>query len=136
MCVETFKRAVLIACAMGAVVTVLCLFADEAMIRFFSSDPAVIAVGAEYLRIIAWGTLASGIVFVNGSMFQAMGNTIAAADRLVHAHPGRRDPCDFVVSGVGLRASLGLVSLSRRDIAASGMNLMLLRREFRIRLAF
>ena len=36
----------------------------------------MVAVGAEYLRIIAWGTVASGIVFVNGSMFQAMGNTV------------------------------------------------------------
>ena len=33
-------------------VTLACLFAGEPMIRVFSSDPAVIAVGAEYLRII------------------------------------------------------------------------------------
>ena len=46
------------------------------MIRFFSSDPEVIAVGAEYLRIATWGAAASGVIYVNGSMFQAMGNTI------------------------------------------------------------
>ncbi len=73
---ETFKRAVLMAGVHHGTRDAICLLADEAMIRFFSSDPDVIAVGAEYLRVIAWGTVASGVVFVNGSMFQAMGNTI------------------------------------------------------------
>ncbi len=57
-------------------VTLACQIVPGAMIRFFSADPAVIAVGAEYLVIISWSLVASGIIFVNGSMFQAMGNTI------------------------------------------------------------
>ena len=133
---ETFKRAVLIAFAMGAVVTAVCLFGDEALIRFFSSDPSVIAVGAEYLRIIAWSTLASGIVYVNGSMFQAMGNTlpplIASFTRiLIVAIPA------ILLSRVPAFELRWVWYLS---IAATllqvAMNLLLLRREFRIRLAF
>jgi Na+-driven multidrug efflux pump len=50
--------------------------AGAAMVRFFSSDPAVIAVGDEYLRIVSWSFAASGIIFVTSSMFQAMGNTM------------------------------------------------------------
>ena len=73
---ETFKRAALMAASIMAVFTIACVFAADAMIRFFSSDPAVIAVGAEYLRLISWSLAAGGVVFVNGSMFQAMGNTI------------------------------------------------------------
>ena len=38
----------------------------------------MIAVGAEYLRIISWNFLATGIIFTNSSMFQAMGNTVPA----------------------------------------------------------
>ena len=39
--------------------------------------PAVIAVGEEYLRIVvAWNFVASGVIFVSSSMFQAMGNTM------------------------------------------------------------
>ena len=34
------------------VLTVLCRLAPDAMIRFFNADPAVVAFGAEYLRII------------------------------------------------------------------------------------
>jgi Na+-driven multidrug efflux pump len=46
------------------------------MIRVFSPDPRVLAVGSEYLRIISSNYLASGIIFVSSSMFQALGNTI------------------------------------------------------------
>ena len=121
---------------MTGLVTAACLFADEPMIRFFSSDAAVIAVGAEYLRIIAWGTVASGIIYVNGSMFQAMGNTIppviASFTRiLIVAIPAillSRMP------GFELRwvwyLSVGATILQL------GMNLLLLRREFHRRLAF
>jgi Na+-driven multidrug efflux pump len=133
---ETFKRAVLMSVCITAMVTVICLFADEALIRFFSSDRDVIVVGAEYLRLIAWGTVASGIIFVNGSMFQAMGNTIppliASLTRiLVVAIPA------IVLSrmaGFELRwvwyLSVGATLMQL------GMNLLLLRREFRIRLVF
>ena len=53
----------------------LCHLAPAAMIRVFSTDPAVVAVGEEYLRIVSWNFVASGLVFVASSMFQAMGNT-------------------------------------------------------------
>jgi Na+-driven multidrug efflux pump len=44
----------------------------------FSSDSQVIAVGVEYLRIVSWNFVASGVIFVASSMFQAIGNTIPA----------------------------------------------------------
>ena len=37
---------------------------------------SVLAVGGEYLQIVAWNFVPSGIVFVSSSMFQALGNTI------------------------------------------------------------
>ena len=46
------------------------------MVRFFNKDPGVVAFGSEYLRIISWNFLASGIVFVSSSVFQGMGNTL------------------------------------------------------------
>jgi Na+-driven multidrug efflux pump len=61
-----------------AVFTALCHIAPEAMVRVFSADQQVIAVGAEYLRIISFNNIASGLVFVSSSMFQALGNTIPA----------------------------------------------------------
>jgi putative MATE family efflux protein len=57
---------------------ILCNIAPAALVGFFSEDPRVIAVGVEYLRIISWNFMASGLVFVTSSMFQALGNTLPA----------------------------------------------------------
>ena len=73
---ETYRTAVGMACAVMVLVTVLVQSAPEAMIRFFSADRSVIDVGAEYLRIMSWTFVLSGIVFTSSSMFQALGNTI------------------------------------------------------------
>ena len=48
------------------------------MIRVFSDDPQVVAIGDEYLHIVSWTFAASGVIFVGSSMFQAMGNTLPA----------------------------------------------------------
>ena len=46
------------------------------MVRIFNRDPGVVAVGSEYLRIISWNFVASGVVFVSSSVFQGIGNTL------------------------------------------------------------
>jgi Na+-driven multidrug efflux pump len=54
----------------------ICHLAPAAIVSVFSRDPAVIDVSVEYLRIISFNYVASGLVFVSSSMFQAMGNTM------------------------------------------------------------
>ena len=73
---KTFYVGVGLAVATMAVWAVACYFGATAMVRVFSNDPQVIAVGDEYLRIVAWTFVGSGIVFVSSSMFQAIGNTL------------------------------------------------------------
>ncbi len=133
---ETFQRAALFAAGVMFSFTITCNLVPEPMIRFFSSDPEVIAVGAEYLRIVSWSLVASGIIFVNGSMFQAMGNTIpplvASFLRiLVVAIPAL---LLARMAGFELRwiwyLSVGATVLQLL------LNLLLLRREFRTRLRF
>jgi putative MATE family efflux protein len=75
---QTFRVAVLMSSAMMVVFTAVSQLAGESMIGVFSRDPRVLAVGGEYLRIISFNFVASGIVFVSSSMFQALGNTIPA----------------------------------------------------------
>lgn len=72
----TFKDAALMATGIMVFFAVVCHIAPAAMIGVFSNDPAAIAVGEEYLRIISWNYVASGLIFVASSMFQAMGNTV------------------------------------------------------------
>jgi putative MATE family efflux protein len=72
----TFRDAAWMAAAVMLLFAFLCHAAPAALIGVFSKDPAVIAVGTEYLRIISWNYVASGLIFVASSMFQAMGNTM------------------------------------------------------------
>jgi Na+-driven multidrug efflux pump len=60
----TFKDAALMASAVMAAFALLSHVAPDAMIRTFSDDPALVAVGADYLRIISWNYVASGLIFV------------------------------------------------------------------------
>lgn len=73
---ETFRSAAFIAVVMMAFFAIVCHIAPAAMVGVFSSDPGVIAVGGEYLQIISWNFVASGVIFVASSTFQAIGNTI------------------------------------------------------------
>ena len=71
----TFKDAAWLSVAVTAVFAILCQISPGHLVGIFTDDPAVVAVGGQYLRIISFNYLASGLIFVASSMFQAMGNT-------------------------------------------------------------
>jgi putative MATE family efflux protein len=73
---HTFRDGALLAAALMLAFFILCHVAPSGLIRIFTRDPEAIAVGDVYLRIISWSFVASGIIFVTASMFQAMGNTV------------------------------------------------------------
>ena len=73
---DTFRDGALMAAVWMLLFALACNIAPAALVGVFSHDPAVIAVGEEYLRIISWTFVASGVVFVSSSTFQAMGNTV------------------------------------------------------------
>jgi putative MATE family efflux protein len=71
------------ACNMGMVlnsivmlvVTILVHIDPTLLVQGFTSEPEVIAVGADFLRIISWNFVMQGIVFSCSGMFQGLGNT-------------------------------------------------------------
>ncbi|MEO5560136.1 MAG: MATE family efflux transporter [Dokdonella sp.] len=84
---ETFRSAALVGSAIMLLLTLLCQWKPESLVHGFTSDAAVIAVGADYLRIISWNFVAQGLIFSCSGMFQALGNTMpplySSATRLV-----------------------------------------------------
>jgi Na+-driven multidrug efflux pump len=103
--------------------------------RIFTKDQAVVDVGVEYLRIVAITFVGSGITFVSSSMFQAMGNTLpslatSALRLLVSIIPA------ILLSRV---AGFHLAWIWYVGVAAvflqMTVNLLLLQREFRLKLA-
>jgi MATE family, multidrug efflux pump len=74
----TFRAAALMAIGVMLLLTAICQLEAATLIRVFSKDAQVIDVGAEYLSIVSWTFPASGVIFVGGSMFQALGHTLPA----------------------------------------------------------
>ena len=72
---QTFNTAVVLASVVMVATTILCHLSPAAMVGFFSQDPAVIAFGSEYLRIVSWNFVATGIIFVGSSTMQGLGNS-------------------------------------------------------------
>jgi putative MATE family efflux protein len=83
---ETFYTSATLAGGVMLLTTLACQIAPATLIGMFSADPAVIAFGEEYLRIVSWNFVASGIIFAGSSVMQGMGNTrpalLASAFRL------------------------------------------------------
>jgi Na+-driven multidrug efflux pump len=75
---EAFRKAVVIGSIIMFVLTLLCQWRPELLIRAFTNEPAVIGVGAQFLRYISWNFVAVGVVFTCSGMFQALGNTVPA----------------------------------------------------------
>jgi putative MATE family efflux protein len=132
----TFKDAAYLSTGVMILFALLSHVAPAAIVGIFSKDAAVIAVGEEYLRIISWNYVASGLVFVSSSMFQAMGNTmpslISSAIRiLLVAIPAvllSRLPA-FQMNWIWY-LSMGAVWIQM------GISLWFMQREFKRRLAF
>ena len=132
---ETFRSAALLSSVLMLLITLICQLRPEWFIERFTTDPAVVAVGAPYLRIISWNFVANGLIFTCSGMFQALGNTwpslLSSASRLV----------TFVVPAVLLSrqphftlTEVWYLSVATVSLQAV-LSLVLLLREFRRRLA-
>ena len=132
----TFRSAVFMAAGVMVLLSIACRIAGAEMISFFSSDPEVVAVGTEYLRIVSWTFAASGVIYVGSSMFQALGHTLPAlmasfARIVIVAIPA------FLLSRLPSFQLHWIWYLSVVAIIVQlVLNLLLLRREFRRRLNF
>lgn len=133
---DTFRSALLLGGTVMVAFTILCHLVPAPMVGFFSADAGVVAIGTEYLRIISWAFVGSGVIFVSSSMFQAMGNTIPSlissfariatvtvSVLLLSRNAGFQLRWIWILSA----ASVGL---------QMGLSLLLLQNEFRRKLAF
>jgi putative MATE family efflux protein len=131
----TFRDAAGLAGGGMLIFSLVAHFAPEVLLAPFSDDPLVLVTGAEYLRIVSWSFVGSGLIFVTASLFQAIGNSVPP----------------LIASGARTTLTIGGVLLMTRmpgfalrwvwwvSVAAVAvqvaLNLWFLRREFRGRLA-
>jgi putative MATE family efflux protein len=84
---DTFRQAALMGGGIMAVLTLLCQINPHLLVAPFSSDPAVVEIAAEVLRITSWNFVGVGMIFCCSGMFQALGDTrpalLSSASRLL-----------------------------------------------------
>lgn len=132
--VETFREAALMATAVMGLFALLSHISPEAMVRPFSDDAAVVAMAAGYLRMISWNYVASGLIFVASSMFQAMGNTLPALAASALRTVLVLGPVLWLSQRAGFRLEWVWTIAVAATWLQTVVSLALLRREFRVRL--
>ena len=132
----TFRAAAKLAAAMMAALALGCHFFPEALVRVFNGDPQVVAVGAEYLRIVAWNFIPSGIVFVASSMFQALGNTLPALVSSVVRTSIAVIPAYLLSTADGFALPWIWYLSAASVVCQMTLNLLFLRREYARKLVF
>lgn len=130
----SFKSAALMSSALMFAMTLFVQWRPDLMIRIFTHETEVIAVGATFLSYASWNFVASGLIFACSSMFQALGNTVPAllsgATRLV----------TYAIPAIWLsrQGNFALTSLWRLGVATVTLQLLVsalfLRREYGRRL--
>jgi putative MATE family efflux protein len=132
---ETFAMCALIGSCIMVVMTLFCQWGSPLVIRGFTKNPVALAVGTQYLQVISWNFLASGLVFTCSAVFQGLGNTVpsvvSSATRLL----------SFVLPVLWLStqpdfAMIQVWYVSVASVALQAVfSLWLVRREFKLRLA-
>ena len=84
---ETFYSAVKMCGGVMLLLMLIMQWKPDALVRLFSQEPAVVYIGSQFLHIISWNFVLSGVIFSCSSMFQALGNTLpslySSATRLI-----------------------------------------------------
>jgi putative MATE family efflux protein len=133
---ETFRTAALLGSALMLGATLICQISPGVLISPFTKDAQVIAIASQYLAIVSWSFVASGLNFTASGMFQALGNTLpsllCSASRIF----------TFLLPALGLYAAhAGAVPLRQLWMLSVASTLLqaisaitLLRREFKRKL--
>jgi putative MATE family efflux protein len=137
---ERVKQTFYVAAGMAAAGMIVVFLASQvaapSMMRVFTNEAAVVSVGEEYLRIVSWSYIASGIIFVASSMFQAMGNTIPSLISSFTRIVGTAVPVMYLSKMPGFTLRWVWLLSAVTIFAQLTISLLLLRREFRRRLVF
>ena len=84
---DAFRQAVLLSAGLMFLLTAVCQWRADVLLRLFSDDAAVLAVGSDFLHVVAWNFIATGLIFTCSSVFQALGHTLpsllSSASRLI-----------------------------------------------------
>jgi len=121
------------ALAMFVLSVLIYVFATPLM-GVFTKEPEVTIVGVEYLRVVVLSFVASGITFVSSSMFQAMGNTLPSLATSALRLFASVIPAILLSRMAGFHLTWIWYVSAVSVFLQLTVNLLLLQREFRLKL--
>jgi putative MATE family efflux protein len=75
---ETMRSSATMSVGVMVVITLLCQWRPEWLVRGFTTEPAVVEVATHFLRLISWNFAAQAIIFTCSGVFQGLGHTLPA----------------------------------------------------------
>ncbi len=131
-----FKAAAGMATALMLLSAIVIFVAASALMAIFTRDPEVVAVGVEYLHIVAITFVGSGVTFVSSSMFQALGNTIPSLVTSLVRLLISVVPAILLTRVAGFHLTWIWYISAVAVFLQMSANLLLLQREFKLKLAY
>jgi len=128
---ETFRSAALLGTVLMFALTLLCQWRADLLVKLFAHDTAAIAVGSQFLHIISWNFVATGIIFTCSGMFQALGNTIPSLISSVTRVLTFALPAIWMSGRAGFELHQLWIQSVVTVIGQMGVSLLLLRNQFR-----
>jgi len=75
---ETLRSSATMSIGIMVVITLLCQWRPEWLVRGFTNEPEVIEVASHFLRLISWNFAAQAVIFTCSGVFQGLGRTLPA----------------------------------------------------------
>ncbi|HEY3851112.1 MAG TPA: MATE family efflux transporter [Steroidobacteraceae bacterium] len=131
---ETFVHSALFAAVIMAGLTLLCQWGAQPVVRAFTVQPGAVAVATQFLKVVSWNFVASGLIFTCSAVFQGLGNTVPAV-----VSSATRMLC-FALPALWLAAQPGFQLVQVWYVSVASMtlqlcvSLLLMRGQFRRRL--
>jgi putative MATE family efflux protein len=121
---NTAGQAVILAAGWGILVTVSCIFLAEPIVGLFSAEVAVVAEGAEYMRVMLAGWVIMEVFVMCLFSIQASGDTVTpmiveACIRTVHV-----TLCPLLVLGGWIFPRLGVSGAALSNIIAHSLGMI------------
>jgi putative MATE family efflux protein len=89
---QTFRWGILLSTGISAVIAAVVIAFPRFFVHIFSTDPAVVAIGAGYLRIVGWTYILYAVMFASNGVINGSGQTLITTAFSITALWGIRLP--------------------------------------------
>jgi putative MATE family efflux protein len=118
---EAAVQGVLITLLLGVVLAVPGLFFPGALLRLMNAEPAVVAIGSDYVRIMFGSNVIILLLFAINAIFRGAGDAAIAMRTLILANGINILLCPVLIHGVGAWDGLGVTGAALATAIGRGI---------------